>query len=106
MLNYLQPQENGAKTDVRYLEIKNEKGDGIKISGVPTFEFNISKYHPEDVEIADHFYKLKPLDATVLRIIYKQMGVGGDDSWRALPHPEYILNPNKIYTLTYEIKPI
>ena len=55
---------------------------------------------------ADHFYKLKPLDATVLRIIYKQMGVGGDDSWRALPHPEYILNPNKIYTLTYEIKPI
>ena len=88
------------------LEIKNEKGEGIKISGVPTFEFNISKYHPEDVEIADHFYKLKPLDATVLRIIYKQMGVGGDDSWRALPHPEYILNPNKIYTLTYEIKPI
>ena len=106
MVNYLQPQENGAKTDVRYLEIKNEKGEGIKISGVPTFEFNISKYHPEDVEIADHFYKLKPLDATVLSIIYKQMGVGGDDSWRALPHPEYILNPNKIYTLTYEIKPI
>ena len=106
MVNYLQPQENGAKTDVRYLEVKNEKGEGIKISGVPTFEFNISKYHPEDVEIADHFYKLKPLDATVLRVIYKQMGVGGDDSWRALPHPEYILNPNKIYTLTYEIKPI
>ena len=34
------------------------------------------------------------------------MGIGGDDSWQALPHPEYILNPNKIYTLTYEIKPI
>ena len=34
------------------------------------------------------------------------MGVGGDDSWQALPHPEYILNPNQIYTLTYEIKPI
>ena len=27
MVNYLQPQENGAKTDVRYLEIKNEKVD-------------------------------------------------------------------------------
>ena len=106
MVNYLQPQENGAKTDVRYLEIKNEKGEGIKITGNPTFEFNISKYHPEDVEIADHGYKLKPLDATLLRVIYKQMGVGGDDSWQALPHPEYILNPNKIYTLTYEIKPI
>ena len=106
MVNYLQPQENGAKTDVRYLEIKNEKGEGIKITGNPTFEFNISKYHPEDVEIADHGYKLKPLDATLLRVIYKQMGVGGDDSWQALPHPEYILNPNKIYTLTYEIKPM
>ncbi|MGL6107988.1 glycoside hydrolase family 2 TIM barrel-domain containing protein, partial [Romboutsia sp.] len=92
IVNYLQPQENGAKTDVRYLEIKNEKGQGIKISGVPTFEFNISKYHPEDVEKADHFHKLVSLDATILRVIYKQMGVGGDDSWQALPHPEYILN--------------
>ena len=55
MVNYLQPQENGAKTDVRYLEIKNENGEGIKISGVPTFEFNISKYHPEDVEVAGPF---------------------------------------------------
>ena len=58
------------------------------------------------MEIVDHAYKLKPLDAILLRVIYKQMGVGGDDSWQALPHPEYILNPNKIYTLTYEIKPI
>ena len=106
MVNYLQPQENGAKTDVRYLEIKNEKGQGIKISGSPTFEFNISKYHPEDVEVADHTYKVKPMNAIVLRVIYKQMGVGGDDSWQALPHSEYILNPNKIYTLTYEIKTI
>ena len=70
MVNYLQPQENGAKTDVRYLEIKNEKGQGIKISGSPTFEFNISKYHPEDVEVADHTYKVKPMNAIVLRVIY------------------------------------
>ena len=68
--------------------------------------FNISKYHPEDVEVADHTYKVKSMNAIVLRVIYKQMGVGGDDSWQALPHSEYILNPNKIYTLTYEIKTI
>ncbi len=90
MVNYLQPQENGV---------------GIKIKGLPTFEFNISKYHPEDIEKADHFYKLVPHEGVVLRVIYKQMGVGGDDSWHALPHAEYRLNANKIYTNTYTIEP-
>ncbi len=106
MVNYLQPQENGAKTDIRFLEVTDENGVGIKIKGLPTFEFNISKYHPEDVEKADHFYKLTPYDGVVLRVIYKQMGVGGDDSWHALPHAEYRLNSNMIYTNTYTIEPI
>ncbi|MGL5315707.1 MAG: beta-galactosidase small subunit family protein, partial [Peptostreptococcaceae bacterium] len=101
---YLQPQENGAKTDVRYLEIKNNKGNGIIIKGEPTIEFNISKYHPEDVEVATHFHELKSYDGVVLRLLYKQMGVAGDDSWQAKPHQEYILYPNRTYTFSYTIE--
>lgn len=103
---YLQPQECGSKSDIRYLEIKNDLGLGIKIKGKPTFEFNISKYHPEDIEVATHMHELKQYDGIILRMIYKQAGVGGDDSWHATPHPEYILYPNRIYTLSYTIDPI
>ena len=105
IIKYLQPQESGAKGDVRYLEIKNDIGRGIKIKGHPTFEFNISKYHPENVEVSSHIHELKPYNGIILRVIYKQAGVGGDDSWQAMPHPEYILYPNRIYTLKYTIEP-
>ncbi|MEG2786289.1 MAG: glycoside hydrolase family 2 TIM barrel-domain containing protein [Romboutsia sp.] len=105
IIPYLQPQENGSKTDIRYLRIENENGLGITIKGKPTFEFNISKYHPEDVEIATHIHELKEYDGIILRVIYKQLGVGGDDSWQSMPHPEYILYPNRIYTLSYTIEP-
>lgn len=106
MVKYLQPQENGAKGDVRYLEIKDNNNKGILIEGLPTFEFNISKYHPEDIEEVDHFYKLKSYNGIVLRLLYKQMGVGGDDSWGAMTHKEYLLYPNRIYNFSYIIKPI
>lgn len=102
---YLQPQESGAKGDVRYLEIKNDAGRGIKIKGHPTFEFNISKYHPENIEVASHIHELRQYNGVVLRLIYKQAGVGGDDSWHAMPHPEYILYPNRTYILKYTIEP-
>ena len=67
IIKYLQPQESGAKGDVRYLEIKNDIGRGIKIKGHPTFEFNISKYHPENVEVSSHIHELKPYNGIILR---------------------------------------
>jgi beta-galactosidase len=33
------------------------------------------------------------------------MGVGGDNSWGARPHPEYLLKDKK-YSFTFIIKPI
>lgn len=105
MVPYLKPQESGSKTEVRWLRIKNNKGKGIFIKGEPTFEFNISKYHPEDIEVATHLHELKPYDGIVLRLLYKQMGIAGDDSWGALPHKEYILYTNRIYRFKYTIIP-
>jgi len=38
-------------------------------------------------------------------IDYKQMGVGGDDSWGAWPYPAYLL-PAKEYTFSFSMKPL
>ena len=35
---------------------------------------------------------------------YKQMGLGGDDSWGALPHPQYMI-PVAEYSYTLRLRP-
>ena len=40
-----------------------------------------------------------------LHIDYKQMGLGGDDSWSPRVHKEFLLK-NKVYHYTYAIEPL
>ncbi|MDF2586834.1 MAG: BgaM [Anaerocolumna sp.] len=104
MVPYLKPQECGNKTDVRWARIKNKDGIGLYISSDSVFELGAIPYTPFELESYDHQYKLPISDKTVLRINYKQMGVGGDDSWGAKTHAKYTLFANKIYEFTYRIK--
>jgi beta-galactosidase len=106
MVPYLKPQECGNKTEVRWAQITDEKGIGIKIIGRPHIELNVLPYTPDELEAADHQYKLPASDKTVIRVNYKQMGVGGDDSWGARTHSEFTLHANRIYEYSYSIKPI
>lgn len=103
---YLRPQENGNKTDVRWLKITNEEGRGILFEG--TQLLSVSAHHNimEDFESPErtdgrqvegkkvvnrHTTDVKPRDLTSVNIDYKQMGVGGDTSWGALTHHQYRL---------------
>ena len=52
-----------------------------------------------------HTTDVKPRNLTSVNIDYKQMGVGGDDSWGAFTHPEYRLTDKK-YQYTFTILPI
>jgi beta-galactosidase len=103
---YLRPQESGNKTDVRWADITNGFGKGIRMEGLPTLELNAIPWTPEELEAYDHPYELPVSSRTVVRINYKQMGVGGDDSWGARTHPEYTLYSNRNYTYSFVIKPL
>ncbi|MEJ6951462.1 beta-galactosidase, LacZ type [Natronospora cellulosivora (SeqCode)] len=102
---YLRPQECGNKTDVRWAKIENNNGIGFEIIGRPLFELNALPYTPDDLEANDHIYKLPEFDKVVLRINYRQMGVGGDDSWGARTHPEFTLQADKSYTFSFVLRP-
>lgn len=107
--NYIRPQESGYKTDVRWLTLKNDKGQGLKIEGIQPIGFSAlniptedldpgkrkSQRHPSDLD-------LNSMEAVYLHLDYKQRGVGGDDSWGSLPHDEYRLLDKK-YTYSYII---
>ena len=106
MVPYLKPQECGNKTDVRWAKITNDNGAGLRVSGLPTVEFNALPYAPQELELYDHGYKLPKSDKVIFRVNYKQMGVGGDDSWQARTHPEYTLFANRSYEFSFTIKGI
>ncbi|MCR4029702.1 MULTISPECIES: glycoside hydrolase family 2 TIM barrel-domain containing protein [Flavobacterium] len=107
--SYIRPQEGGYKTDVRWLELQNANGKGVKIEGLQPLGFsalNIStealdpgktkaQRHPSDLD-------LDSKEAVYLHLDYKQRGLGGDDSWGRLPHDQYRLL-DKQYHYSYII---
>ena len=103
---YLRPQECGNKTDVRWATLTNAAGRGLRIAGLPTVELNALPYSPSELEAHDHPYKLPVSDKVVVRVNYKQMGVGGDDSWGARTHPEFTLFANRTYAYAFTFKGI
>ncbi|WP_461005484.1 glycoside hydrolase family 2 TIM barrel-domain containing protein [Streptomyces capparidis] len=104
---YIRPQENGGKTDVRWIALTDRHGAGLLATGEPLLEVNASHFTPEDLSSGvRHDYQLTPRDEVVLRLSHRQMGVGGDNSWGAHTHDEYKLLANRDYTYTYRLRPL
>ncbi len=94
MTPYLLPQECGNRTGVRWAEITDVRGRGLKLL-LNGGEFSALPWTPHEIENAAHGYELPPVCYTVLKMSSRQMGVGGDDSWGARTHPEYLLAADK-----------
>ena len=105
-VSYIRPQETGNRTDVRWMTLTNNSGAGLMVAGSPVIEFNALQYTPWELESKTHPYELVKNSSIVLRINYHQMGVGGDNSWGARPHPEFTLYSNKVYTYQFRLLPI
>lgn len=102
---HVMPQENGNKTDVRWLKINSGSGTTILIKGKPHFDFNIQDYSDQALNDSKTSHTLVRGNKTWLHIDYKQMGLGGDDSWSPRVHREFLLD-NNVYNYTYTIQVI
>ena len=100
MAKYLRPQECGNKCGVRYAEITNDRGRGMRFFG-DELSFSALPYTPHELENAAHTYELPEVYYTVVRVAQQQMGVAGDDSWGARVHPEYLLDVSKKKVFTF-----
>ncbi|MFV0132806.1 glycoside hydrolase family 2 TIM barrel-domain containing protein [Streptomyces sp. HMX87] len=104
---YIRPQENGNKTDVRWVALTDRRGAGLLATGEPLLEVNASHFTPEDLSAGlRHDYQLTPREAVVLRLNHRQMGVGGDNSWGAHTHDEFKLFADRDYSYTYRLRPL
>jgi beta-galactosidase len=116
---YIRPQENGYKTDTRWLTLTNDNGNGVLISGDPLICFaalnnihddfespgKLSQYRKDAKTANTHIVDVKPREFVNLNVDLGQMGVGGDNSWGALIHPQYRLLDKK-YEYSFRFRPI
>lgn len=104
---YIAPEENGYKTDTRWLSLKDNNGEGLIFIGDQLLGFSALHYSMEELNRESreekHTTDLKSSPNIFLNIDYKQMGVGGDNSWGARPHSEYTL-PYNTYGYSFVIK--
>ena len=105
--HYMRPQENGNRTDVRFVEFKNADGKGLRIEGVDTpICFSAHHYTQDELQLAKHIHEVPDRDATFVSIDLDQMGVGGDMPGDAHVREPYIMHPNKEYSYTFKVVPI
>lgn len=102
---YLMPQECGNHTEVRWLEVKNRNGKRLKFTAVDQpFEMSVLPYTAEELESAQHLEELPRPRYTVVNILGRQRGVGGDDSWGAPVYPEYCISGEEDVEFTFVIE--
>ncbi|MEK3724104.1 glycoside hydrolase family 2 TIM barrel-domain containing protein [Paenibacillus sp. FSL H8-0034] len=87
---YIVPQENGNRTDTRWLALTNEQGAGLLATGSPQFEFTARRYTSEDLEKAKHTYELKERDRVFLHLDLAQNGIGSASCGPGVL-PQYLL---------------
>ena len=104
---YLNPQECGNRTGVRYVNVYEENGAGLNFTATENpFEMSVLPYNAYELDNAMHRDELPDPTYTWVRIAAKQMGVGGDDSWGAPVHKEFKINSEEAMSLEFIVSSI
>ncbi|BDD12236.1 beta-galactosidase (plasmid) [Fulvitalea axinellae] len=107
---YARPQENGYKTDVRWVELTDKAGNGLRFEGQQPICFSALHNSTDDFDAGltkknRHASDITPQPFVFLNIDLNQRGLGGDDSWSRPPHKQYRLEENN-YKYSYIIRPV
>ncbi|WP_240615296.1 glycoside hydrolase family 2 TIM barrel-domain containing protein [Pedobacter paludis] len=108
MENYAVPQENGNRTDVRWMYFSNPvKKQGLVFVADSLLSMSAWPYTEENIQSAKHTNKLKDAGYLTVNVDLIQMGVGGNDSWSdvAAPLPQYQI-PSKDYKYSFYLLPL
>ena len=110
---YVEPQETGNRTDVRWVKLTDGQGFGLRVTGLPLINFSAWPFRASELEHEKlpvnlgyrHSAEIEYSDDITLNVDYGQMGVGGDDSWGAPIHTEFML-PAMEYSYRFRFEPV
>lgn len=98
---YVRPQETGNKVDVRWLSLRDGDGHGLLVARAERpLSFSALALRNQDLGYRPgeqrHGSDVRVRELTTLNLDWAQMGVGGDNSWGATAHPQYMIAPREI----------
>ena len=94
--DYIHPQDNGCRTDVRWFKIGSEETT-LRIDGLQPLCIRAWDYGEEDLEPAKHPSEIQRGRFVNLNIDLNVHGVGGIDTWGQRTLPQYTIDGNKPY---------
>lgn len=108
--SYIRPQENGTRTDIRWWKLMGKGGNGLKLiadapCSVSALHYSIEVLDDGERKEQRHSEFLPCVDYINLCIDKVQMGVGGVNSWGALPLKDYRL-PYQDYEFSFLLQPV
>ena len=99
MTEYIHPQENGNRCDVRWFEISSEKNT-IKVEGCQPLCIRAWDYGEEDVTVG-HPHELTRGKFVNLNIDLNIHGVAGENTWGGRALDEYTIDGNNQYNYSF-----
>ena len=107
---YIRPQENGYRTDIRWVSFTDSTGKGIKITGTNPLSFSAHHQYNSDFDAGKtksqtHTTDIIQRDFVNINMDNEQMGIGGDTSWWTRPLEQYQIKA-KNQSYSYSILPL
>lgn len=106
---YVRAQETANKCDVRWFTLASKSGAGIKVEGAEPLSVSAWNFPQDDLHYIPsmqahrHGGCVDKKNMVWVNIDHLQMGVGGDNTWGAMVHPEYTITP-KEWSYSFTIK--
>ena len=105
---FVDPQEAGNLTDVRWAEITQEDGNGLRVETATESPLEISVYpfDATEIQMARHPIDLRKKGRLWLNVNHRQMGLGGTNSWGQLPLAKYRIESDGEYEFAFSLTPV
>jgi len=105
--HYGDPQESGQRTAIREMTLARADGRGLHVAaGNELFEFSVYPGLARDLELARHPIDLPAREVLTLNLDHRHMGLGGTNSWGALPLARYQIPAGRPYQFSFLLTPL
>lgn len=102
--NYIVPQENGNRSQIRWVSISDDQGYGLRFSAPDPMNFSAYPYNDASIAGAKHTWQLEEQDYITFNFDYRQSGLGTATCGPGC-RPAYLLPAEKT-SFSFTISPL